>query len=263
MYASPVCAQVSREPPKDGFTLNDERPVGVFTVQRWVREGSEISPSGMCECFLVVHQGGRQILTIGDGEFMAATVGDPSGRDITADTTPELAVAIWSGGAHCCYNTTVYSVGNEVKPILNHSGGNCQGSFEDHDGDGSLEFVTCDDRWAYVHCDLASSPMPPVVFAYDRVAGEYRVATPRYAGRFRDTIAADLDRTQKQLSESGGRDAGLDKCIVLGPALSLMYTGRFSDGVALLRGLYRGSDRESFEEETVERVQSSPLWTPR
>jgi hypothetical protein len=217
----------------------------------------------MCQCIVIVYQGARQVLSLGDGEFMAAGVGDPGGRDMTGDSIPELVVTLWSGGAHCCYSTTVYSVGDEMKTILAHAGGNCQGSFEDYDGDGSLEFATCDDRWAYVHCDFASSPMPPVVFAYDRVAGEYRLATPRYASRYRDAIAADLAQAQTLLSKSGGRDLGSDKCTVLGPALSLMYTGRFSDGVALLRGLYRGPDRESFEEDTVEQVQSSPLWTPR
>jgi hypothetical protein len=261
--AAPAWAQAPRVPPKDGFTLNDERSIGVFAVQRWVREGTEIFPSGTCECIIIVHQGTRQVLTIGSGEYMAASVDDAGGRDITADGSPELVITLWSGGAHCCYDTTVYSVGDEVLPILSHSGGNCSGRFEDYDGDGSLEFETCDDQWAYAYCAFASSPMPPVVFAYDRSVREYRVATPRFASRYRDTIAANLDEAQKRLSESSGVDLGSDKCTVLGPALDLMYTGRFNDGVALLRGLYRGPDRESFEEETIERVQSSPLWTPR
>jgi hypothetical protein len=42
-----------------------------------------------------------------------------------------------------------------------------------------------------------------------------------------------------------------------------MYSGRFDDGLVLLRGLYRGADREQFERETTERVRGSPLWVPQ
>ena len=46
----------------------------------------------------------------------------------------------------------------------------------------------------------------------------------------------------------------------LRPVLGLMYSGRFNDGVVLLRALYRGGDRDEFERDTVERVRQSPLW---
>ena len=42
-----------------------------------------------------------------------------------------------------------------------------------------------------------------------------------------------------------------------------MYAGRFTDGLALIRGLYRGADREDFERDTVEKVRKSPLWVER
>ncbi len=87
--------------------------------------------------------------------------------------------------------------------------------------------------------------------------------TPRFASRYRAELSSALDEAQTWLSESGGRDLGLDKCRLLRPALGLMYAGRFSDGVALIRGLYRGADREQFERETVEKVRQSPLWIER
>ena len=42
-----------------------------------------------------------------------------------------------------------------------------------------------------------------------------------------------------------------------------MYSGRFSDGIALIRGLYRGDDREEFEREVTQRVRGSRLWVDR
>ena len=140
--------------------------------------------------------------------------------------------------------------------------GNCgPGEFEDLDGDGTFEFTTCDDAWAYAYCSFADSPLPRVVYAYDRARGEYVPATPRYASRFRDQLARDLDEAQTWLRDSGDdADPGLIKCRLLQPALGLMYSGRFDDGVLLIRVLYRGGDREQFERETAERVRQSPHW---
>jgi hypothetical protein len=42
-----------------------------------------------------------------------------------------------------------------------------------------------------------------------------------------------------------------------------MYSGRLTDGLALIRGLYRGTDREDFERDTLERVRKSPMWVER
>ena len=38
------------------------------------------------------------------------------------------------------------------------------GEFRDLDGNGTMEFITCDDRWGYAYCSFAESPFPSVVF---------------------------------------------------------------------------------------------------
>jgi hypothetical protein len=198
------------------------------------------------------------------GTMTAFTASDLSGTDINADGFPDLVVSAWSGGAHCCYSSGVYSVGEGVKAILVLETGNCgPGELEDLDGNGTREFVTCDDQWAYAYCSFADSPFPRVIYSYDPSRGMYVVDTPRFAGRYRDQLAEALDEAQTWLSESGGRDQGLDKCRLLRPVLGLMYSGRFSDGVLLLRGLYRGADREQFEREVTQRVHESRMWVER
>ncbi len=42
-----------------------------------------------------------------------------------------------------------------------------------------------------------------------------------------------------------------------------MYSGRFQDGLVLIRALYRGGDRDEFESDTVERVRQSAMWIER
>lgn len=263
---SPVRGQTPREVPREGYGLHDERAVGPFTVQRWVSSASpEVSPSGMCACITVIYQGDRRLLSLGaPGEVSARQVSDRTGQDVNRDGQPDVILSEWSGGADCCYTTTVFSVGTDLKEVFSRSTGKCgPGAFEDLDGDGAFEFITCDDRWANAYCAFADSPLPRVVYAYDPSRGVYVLATPRYASRFRDELAAALEGAQAWMSESDGKDPGLDKCRLLRPVLGLMYSGRMDDGLVLIRGLYRGADREAFEQETVEKVRQSPLWVPR
>jgi hypothetical protein len=267
LSASPARGQTPREIPYAGYSLHDERAVGPFTVQRWVSsESPEVSPAGMCECITVVYQGERLVVSLGaPREMTARQISDLTGQDINRDGEPELIVSEWSGGAHCCYTTTIYSAGTEAaRQIFSRNTGNCgPGGFEDLDGDGALEFVTCDDGWAYTYCSFADSPFPRVVYAYDIARGEYAPATPRFTSRFRDELAAALDEAQAWMAESNGKDGSLDKCRLLKPVLGLMFAGRIDDGLVLIRGLYRGADREVFEKETVDKVRQSPQWVPR
>ena len=265
LCATPALAQ-PRDVPQEGYGLHDERTVGLFTIQRWVSTARpEISGAGLCDCLTVVYEGSRRLVTFGTpGTPAAYTLSDLSGTDINGDGLPDLVVSAWSGGAHCCYSSGVYSVGEDVKPVLALTTGNCgPGEFEDLDGNGTREFVTCDDRFANMYCTFAESPLPRVIYSYDPSRGMYVLDTPRFASRYREELAEALDEAQTWLSESRGQDAGLDKCRLLRPALGLMYSGRLHDGIVLIRGLYRGSDRDEFERDTVERVRQSPLWVER
>jgi hypothetical protein len=252
--------------PRDGYQLHDTREVGGLTVERWVPSTSpDVSPAGMCECITLVYLADRKLLTLGEPNLMTATsVDNISGTDITGDTRPELVVSTWSGGAHCCYSTTIYSIAAQMRPVLAIETGNCgPGELVDLDKDGRLEFVTCDDRWGYAYCSFAESPFPSVVFDYDAARGEYHLATPRHAARFRDDIARQTAAARTKLAADQGKDLGVDKCTVLQPALSLMFVGLVDEGRRLVRELYRGADVDTFEKETLERVRSSTLWVAR
>jgi hypothetical protein len=266
LLATPALAQTPRDAPQDGYRFHDERSAGPFRIQRWVSSGRpEVSAAGVCDCITLVYEGARQVMTFGTpGTLAAYDITSLTGHDINGDGLPDLVVSAWSGGAHCCYSSGVYSVGEDVRILLSVETGNCgPGEFTDLDGDGTREFVTCDDEWAYAYCSFADSPLPRVVYSYDASRGAYVLNTPRYAGHFRDELAKTLDQAQTWMAVSAGRDSGLDKCHLLRPALGLMYSGRLTDGVALIRGLYRGADREDFERETIERVRRSPLWVER
>jgi hypothetical protein len=259
-------AQTTRIPPRAGYQFHDEQTVGPFVAQRWVSAASpEVSPAGTCECLVVVYLGSRRVLTVGaPGEVSAIAVGPPTGRDIDGDGVADVVVSRWSGGAHCCYTTTAYSVGAEVRTLLSIETGDCgPGEFADLDGDGVLEFTTCDDIWKDTYCSFALAPLPTVVFAYNARQRQYRPSTPRFAGRLRREIDGDLVEAKKYLAENGGKDAGDDKCAALRPALDLMYAGQLNEGAALLRSLYRRGDVDAFVKEAISKTRASPLWVSR
>jgi hypothetical protein len=261
--ASPHSAPHSA--PRPGYVLAGADSIGGLTVERWASATSPaVSPAGMCDCLVVVYQGPRRRLTLGTPDEMAAiTVVPPSGQDLNRDGAPELVVHRWSGGAHCCFRTSVYSMGRVVRTLLSLDSGNCgPGTFADVDSDGVLEFETCDDHWSYKYCDFAHSPFPAVVFAYVAARRSYRPATPRFAA----AVLAGIERktSEAEAAVAGApSDAGAQKCAVLKPALDLMYAGRMQEGEALIRTLYRGADLDSFVAEVASSVRARPLWVAR
>ena len=264
VFSGSAAAQTPRVPPHPEFVFANERDVRGLTVQQWVNKASpEISPSGTCECITVVYQGARLILTLGQADLVSAmAVHELSGRDINGDGRTDLIVTDWSGGAHCCYSIDVYSLEQTPKPLLSLNVGNCgTPDLSDLNGDGRLEIITCDDQWSSAYCVFAFAPMPRVVFEYDRARGKYVPATPRFRNYFSKEVTVLSSDAQRQIADNQGRDPGLDKCAVLGPALAMMYQGRFTDGVTLIRRLYKQPDRQQFERDTVGMVRSSPLWT--
>lgn len=256
--AASAAAQTPNVPPAKGFILHEERQVDRFVVQQWVSEVSpDVSASGFCECKTVVYEGTRRIVTLG-AEAGITTV-ESSSWDIDGDGRVELVVTTHSGGAHCCQSTTIYSVAGVAKKILSVSTGNCPGELVDVDDDGVPEFRTCDDTFANAFCSFASSPMPTVVFAYDKASGAYAVATPRYLSPSQEQIAAAVSLAREAMGENP-RDTEIHRCSALAPALSLIYGGRLNEGLALFRRLYNRPDAPHFEQMTMELVRKSALW---
>jgi hypothetical protein len=260
-------AQTPEAPPRPGYRLESEHALGTVTVRRWVNvDQPDVSPSGMCECITTISAAGRVVLTIGEeGSISAVAVDDRSGRDLTGDGPPDIVVSEWSGGAHCCYSTAIYSLerGAPLRELLHVNTGSCTVMLDDIDGDGRVEAMTCEDGWETDNCSFAEAPFAPVVFALDPSSHIFAPATPRYAAHYRQEIADSTAAAQTAMRDVNGHDAGTDKCTVLAPVLGLLYTGRIEEGITLLRRLYRHDDAEQFESALLARVRSSPLWVAR
>lgn len=247
-------AETPQTPPAEGYVLHDERTVERFTVQRWVnRETPEVSPAGFCDCITVVYEGSQLVLDLGAS---AGIIDVGALADVTGDSRAELAVRSYSGGAHCCEATSVYSVENaSPRTLLSIDTGHCQGEFIDLDGDGATEFRTCDDRFAYEFCAFAFSPMPPAVFAYDRGSGQFHLRTPAFADVMRRT---SIEEARVAMRENRD-DPAIQRCTALGAALELVYLGKPEEGWALFRDLYTAQDANSVEQRAQAMLAGSEL----
>lgn len=255
--ATAAYGQTPRVPPQAGFDLHDERPVDRFVVQRWVnRDMPEVSPAGFCDCIVVVYEGAEVVLEMATGGGILEV---ERLQDVTGDERAELVVRTYSGGAHCCEATTIYAI-EERRPrsLLEISTDNCQSELIDLNQDGIAELRTCDDTFAYAFCAFAFSPLPPVVYTYDRERGQFRLATPAFASQI---PLQPMAETRAALAEHRG-DAALTRCVALRPALDLMYTGRIDEGRRLFRSLYRARDAAAVERKALEMMRSSRHWSP-
>ena len=108
--------------------------------------------------------------------------------DLDSDGLAEVIVQDYSGGAHCCTNTAVYSW-QDGKFVTIESGylDGLGGRFEDLDNDGSSEFVSYDNGFLYRFSSYAGSFPPPLISTFK--GGELIETTRQYPTVIRERIA--------------------------------------------------------------------------
>jgi HYR domain len=116
-------------------------------------------------------------------EYAPAGYGDrPSVfvRDLDGDREPEVLLDLYSGGAHCCFSSRIYRYdADEARYRVSlHSWGDPSYRLRDVDSDGTPEFVTADDRFAYRFASFAFSGMPIQLWSYR--AGKFANVTRRF-----------------------------------------------------------------------------------
>lgn len=157
-------------------------PCGAYTIVR------EPDPTLQGERVSVVAPSGGSIQT-----FKPAAPSEsfsvPWCADVTGDGNPELTILFSSGGAHCCFTTTVLSLGPRLSTLLVWEGGNVSDlQPRELDGHMPFELVGLDDRLAYYGgLPFAVSSFIPIVFSYRD--GKYVRATREFPSVLREDRA--------------------------------------------------------------------------
>ena len=88
--------------------------------------------------------------------------------DKTGDGTPDVAVEYYSGGAHCCFETTFFELGDRVRQLPTIETDNDQMTATAKKPGGGLRFEFAEQAFAYWNINFAQSPLPAVTWEFDK-----------------------------------------------------------------------------------------------
>lgn len=239
--------------PEVTYILQEEKLFGEYAVRFW-RNANAAADTVFFDGLVTIAASGEGPIQIES----ASALGAQTGTDITGDGFSEVIVETYSGGAHCCFGTVVYSMkGSSIQKVLDTAPSNCGGSFADLDGDGVLEFDTCDDSFAYTYCPYAASPIVRVIFQYDPAQGLYLPASPRFASLYADLIAEHTKFAEETQPGELGEWDGSNKCSVLPAVLDYLYSGQTDQAWAEFSRLYTAPDADTFRAEIEKVIEGS------
>lgn len=183
----------------------------------------------------------------------------PAVRDLTGDGVPELVLADWSGGAHCCFTYYVFTLGPRFAVLdtipLEHSD---DARFQDVDGDGALELRTRDWTFAYWNTSFMGSPAPEVVL----VPGEYGF---RMAERYARRPPLSADSVRRQVSRVRGEwaeDRRFPPASLWAAMVEMVYGGNAAQVGAFVECAWKGdaTGREVFLRYFRDQLMRSPFF---
>jgi len=251
---TPTTPPSTPEPPGETYTVKGERQIGEYVVRLWRNTSDE---SIGYDNVATISRAGLEMARV----EMVANLGEETGSDLTGEGHPDVVIHVFTGGAHCCFSTIVYDLGPKLIKVLETPLSNCDGSFQDLDGDGVAEHITCDDLFAYVYCSYAGSPAAQVVLQYDPGRG-YVPASPRFADLYDEPIVRHREQAETAQPGEMGEWDGTTKCAVLPIVLDYLYSGQDEKAWTEFNRLYDYPDALLFWAEIAQAVADSSLYTP-
>lgn len=239
--------------PNAVYALKEERTIGNYAIRLW--QNTAKGASRFEDLVTISAPGQRQVQVESVSQINPLT-----GKDITGEGNPDVVIDSYTGGAHCCFITTVYDLGSTLLKVLETRESNCGGKFEDLDGDRTLEFITCDDSFVYQYCCYAGTPVVKVILKYEAGKG-YRPAGPRFAQQYAADIAAHTELAKNAKPEDHCEWDKTNKCAVLPLILDYLYSGAPAKAWEALALYYKYTDAARFRAEIERRVSQSPYYT--
>lgn len=251
---APTAAPPPASPPETGYLLQEERFINNYVIRIWKNPSDQLG----FESVLLIEAANQAPIRVD----MASAIHDLTGSDLNGDGFPDLVVETYSGGAHCCFGTQVFSLRpTGAARILQKPESNAGGFFENLGGDQVSEFVTYDDSFAYQYCPYAAGVTVKVIMAYDAGQDRYLPASPRFPDQYTEEIATHEERAQYAPAELGEWD-GSNICAILPLALDYLYMGEPEQAQTEFRSRYSGPNADVKWTEILQVVQSSPLYAP-
>ena len=181
--------------------------------------------------------------------------------DLTNDGQQEIVIWQYSGGVHGAYQIQGYESDVRFTKIIDTPPSMCDGEFKDVNGDGILEFRTCDDAFVYFNL-RCSYPFVNAIFQYQPGAG-YKLANLENPQIYAESIAFQTQRILDfKIMPYWDQDNLTDEvqCNILPLILSYLYSGQEEKAWKVLDDHYPFQDIDEFRKDIESRVNKSPFF---
>ena len=185
--------------------------------------------------------------------------------DKTGDGAPDLAVENYSGGAHCCFSTYFFELGDDFKVVPALDTGDATTVAIGKMPDGSLKLATGDASFAYWNTSFAGSPIPEVILSFRD--GAFRsdaklMAKPAPALAKLKAAAAAFRRKMSAAPYTGETgDNSFDEAF-WGKMLELIYSGHEDLAYQYLEWAWKPTKKgkELFKKDFAEQLSKSQFY---
>ncbi len=165
--------------------------------------------------------------------------------DLDKDGYEDLLLRVFSGGAHCCYNYEIYSLGKIFKIMGDLKLKDCGETIklQDLNGDGIWEIVTCNASFnTFIGIPYSDSPFPPMIFGLEN--GKYVNQDKKYLQIFDQDIATE----KNSLNEKGYSNGNVIQIV-----FDYLLTNRENDAWREFDQLYISPNKEAIRTEIQEK----------
>jgi len=259
-------AEPDADEPDDKLWQHTYGDYVVKTVSGSVEEG---------EIILQVFKAGELVFSTNSHRFYdpeATSTDDPHDvprplTNITGNGIPDLVVAEWSGGAHCCMTYYVFELGDTFRQVATIEAEHADASFDDLDGNNIPVVQMRDWHYAYEFTSFALSPAPAIILRY--ADGQYEISPdlmftdPPTDEEFTGLVQEVRDAYKKPETEGDeilspgvwGSDASLWDAM-----LELTYKGHLEQAMRLFDDCWQKdwADKDNALDHFWELVGSSP-----
>ncbi len=230
-------------------------PIPAFAQQAlekmaWGSYGVRIEQADEVEKVLRIVKDGRTQISIRDYDLSASLV------EITGRPPKDLWVHAFSGGAHCCFTSYLFTQEGGLRNILELFHGNTGMEVKDLDGDGRGELVVYRDYGYFGGLCYACSPVAVEVYRWD--GARFYDATLQFPEATNKKAAKYRWECQDALARKA--DAAELEGLALGYWANMLRVGRGAEARRWLLGAMPFEVRRWLLEHEVEIINSaSPL----
>jgi len=249
------------------YYLVGQGQIGGYTIRLWENplQGSRI---------VVISAGGTALVQV---EAWRMEVRH-AGQDITGEGNPDVVVQLSPpGGSYHTLSTQVFDLGPTLTKVMDapwvssdpYPSVPCPqlGIFSDLDGDGSAEFVTCDDapRWGF-YGRSTTNPyaehrrlMVMAILEYEPGQG-YGPAGDRFASWYAPQIAGYTREAEEREPSSPAEEDGATLHALVSLAFYYLYSGQPQKAWAEIERLHRGADKVLLWSQILQKAEESPFY---